>query len=545
MPFDTPHGRVAVVGALVALVLLSAAAPALAAEYAEVIGSPDIDLYAPNNTLDAGERTQLQVTVANSGDTTKNGPTQFTDRVTTARSTSIEVEAGDAPVDVETGRIPVGAVTTEQPSGPFTVDLTVDEDAEPGTYRLPVTVRYEYTHQVDYTESEQGPTDVSYTDFDREVTKRLTVRIEDGARFEIVDVSSDAQVGTTGPIRLTLRNTGNQDARDATVTLRTLSGEVTFGQSASASRHVGPWTAGENRTVSYRATVAPDAAAEQYALRANVSYNDPSGQSHRSKALSTGVTPAPEQSFALADTRASLRVGSEGTVSGRVRNEGPRPVDDAVLVLQANSANVHPQETEYAIGDLAPGQEEPFSFPVEVSDEADAGARQFSYVVRYDDAENDQRESGALNDRVDVGEKRSTFTVEPTDASVDAGSSAVVTVEVTNNGEETLRDVEAKAFADSPLSLSDDTAFVPALDPGESAELKFRISSSGNALEKTYGISMDFRYEASDGDTKLSDSYDVPVTVTGGDGGSLPFGVFAGVLVVGVGAVGSYVWVRR
>lgn len=545
MTSDTRFGRVGIAGALVGLVVLSVVAPTVAAESEEVIGSPDIDVYAPNNTLDAGERTQLELTVTNGGEVDKNGPTEFTDRVTTARSTSVEVESGDAPVDVDTGRIPVGSVTTEQPSGPFAVDLTVDEDAEPGTYQLPVTVRYDYTHQVDYTETEQGPTDVSYTDYDREVTKHVTVRVEDGAQFRIVDVSSEAQVGASGPVRLTLQNTGNEDANDATVSLQSLSGEVTFGDAPSASRHVGAWAAGENRTVSYRATVAPDAEPEQYALQANVSYEDPSGQPHHSRALSTGVTPDPEQSFELTELRDSLHVGAEGTVSGTVRNDGPRSVDDAVLVLQTNSQNVHPLETEYALGDIDAGGERNFSFSVEVNDGADAGSQQFSYVVRYDDEEGDAHESGTLNSRVDVGEKRSTFLVEPRNASLEPGASEVVTVEVTNNDEETLRNVEAKAFASSPLSLDDDTAFVSTLEPGETAEMTFRLSASSAALEKPYAISMDFQYDTPDGETKLSESYDVPVTVDDSGGGGFSLFLVAGIVVVGIGAVGSYVWFRR
>ena len=545
MKLDTSRERMTVAGVLVGLLLVSAAAPAVAVEYEEVIGSPNLQVYAPNNTLSAGERTQLQVTVANDGEVIKNGPSQFTDRVTTARATSIEVSAGDAPVDVDTGRIPVGAVTTEQPSGPYAVSLTVNESAEPGTSRLPVTVRYDYTRAVDYTETQQGPTDVSYTDFDAEVTRYVTVRIDDSAQFRIVDVSSAAQVGDTGPVRLTLQNTGNEDASDATVTLRSLSGEITFGQSASSSRHVGAWPAGENRTVTYRGTVASDATAEQYALQANVSYNDPSGQSQHSNALSTGVTPDPKQSFRLANTESTLRVGTEGSVSGVVRNEGPRPVDNAVVVLETNSQNVHPAETEYALGSLDPGQEKRFSFAVEVSDGADAGPQQLSYVVRYDDEDGDSRQSGTLNTRAEVAERRSKFAVEPTDATVESGGSSLVTVEVTNNGDQPYRNVEAKAFADSPLSLADDTAFVTALDPGESTEMTFEVSAASTALNKTYALSMDFQYEDREGETKLSESYSVPVDVETSDGGGLPLTVLAGVVVVGVGAVGSYVWYRR
>ncbi|WP_231727804.1 COG1361 S-layer family protein, partial [Haloferax profundi] len=132
--------------------------------------------------------------------------------------------------------------------------------------------------------------------------------------------------------------------------------------------------------------------------------------------------------------------------------------------------------------------------------------------------------------------------MSPVESSLNIGSSGVVTLELTNNGDETLTNINAKAYASDPLSLSDDEAFVQSLEPGETAEIKFQASVSGDALAKDYPLSVDFQYERPNGDTEISDSYKVPLTATENEGGSgLPLPLIGvGALVIIGGAVIIY-----
>jgi len=259
------------------------------------------------------------------------------------------------------------------------------------------------------------------------------------------------------------------------------------------------------------------------------------------------MTPLRAQSFSLDGITSDLRAGRDGTVTGTITNHGPKTAHDAVVVFATQQPNVHPLETEYAIGDLAPNQSTTFSLPVEVSDSARAGPRQFAYRLRYRNADDEQRQSDPLTAKVAVAPKRDRFTVEPKAATVTAGGSASVTLVVTNNGNETLRNVNAKAFVDDPLSASDDEAFVSKLDPGQSAEITFAVSASGTALQKTYVLETDFQYDTPDGQTKLSETYQVPVDVTvPKDSGGVPATmIVGGLVVVGVALVGGWLWLRR
>jgi hypothetical protein len=124
------------------------------------------------------------------------------------------------------------------------------------------------------------------------------------------------------------------------------------------------------------------------------------------------------------------------------------------------------------------------------------------------------------------------FEVE-TDASVGAGGSTRFEVRLTNNGDEPVTDVSAKLFADDPISVSDDEAFVDEIGPGETATVTFSIDAAGSATPKVYPVSLDFQYDEPDGDTKLSDTYRVPVEVTESQGGG---GILS--LLLGPGGVG-------
>jgi hypothetical protein len=240
-----------------------------------------------------------------------------------------------------------------------------------------------------------------------------------------------------------------------------------------------------------------------------------------------------------------LRVGQEGTVSGTVTNEGPQRAPNAVLVLTSRGETIAPKETEYALGTLDAGQSVPFDFRVDVSDAADRGPRQLSFVVRYQNQDGDPRQSKSLDAQVAVGPRRDEFRLDAKRTSVEAGSTATVSLVVTNNENRTLRNIDAQAFVDSPLTINDNGAFIEKLEPNESATIKFDVGADGGTLPNAYPMSVDFQYDTPSGEAKLTDTYEVPVRVTtpkrggvlsfsNGTGGLIIVAVLVVLLAVGV-----------
>ncbi|MFB6303970.1 MAG: COG1361 S-layer family protein [Haloferacaceae archaeon] len=541
---SSTHSAVLVVAVTLLASVAGGAVTVGAQSSGDVVGQPVIEAFASGAEYEPGTESELRLVLSNEGRLTRGGPAQFEQRVTTARGTTVRVLDGGVPIDVTGDPVAAGEVPRgTTPLAPL--EVTVSENATPGTYRLPVEVSYGYTAHVEYSAVESP----EYDDFHRTERRYVTIRVEDGARFAVVGTNTTAQVGDEASLSVTLENVGTERARDARVELASPSDELRFGDaSASSTAHVGRWRPGQRRTVEYTVSLRDGAALRDYTLEATVRYADEDGITRASEPLALGLSPSREQTLSLRTANATLRVGDEGRFAGTVVNEGPDAVRNPVVVFRSTGRNVDAETTEYALPDLAPGEAADFGFDVSVSEGASAGSRQFEVVVRYRNRRGDARESDALERRVRVRPQRDRLVVEPVDRRVPQGASTTLRVRVTNNGDEPLRDVEAKAFARDPLDSGDDEALIPTLAPGESAVIRIGLDVAGDAIpRKTYPVSLDFQYERPDGDTAVSRTYKVPVEVgpPADDGSRLPFGL-AGVVALTLAVAGGVVvWRRR
>lgn len=504
-----------------------------------VRGSPDLMASAPDNRIVAGETTNLEVTLSNRGDL-DTGSAQnpsLNQEVTNARSVEARLQAGGAPVDVRTGTRLVSSLQEGQ-SVELPYQLVVDDDAEPGEYDMELVVQYDHYSVIGESEGARNERTVNQT-FD------VTVDVDERADFEIVDVDTDLQIGSSGTVAVTMRNNGSDAARDTTVDLESASGDLTFGEASSSSRYVGYWEAGETETVEYRVRASDEAEEQRYTFRATASFEDSDGVTRESDPLRLGVTPLPEADFGLSGVSGELRVGEEQELSGTITNDGDTTARDAVVRYTTENENIEPAEREYSVGTLESGESAQFQHELDISSAADAGARQFSYVVEYRDEDGDTLTSDELVVRQEVMPERDTFSVDIVEGQVEQGGSSDIQVEVTNQGNETLSDISAKLFSNDPIATGDDEAYVTELAPGESATIEFSLSASSSALAKSYPISVDFQYDDEGGDTQLSNTYRMPVTVTEPeDGDGTPLALIGGVVLVALVAIAGYMRLR-
>ncbi len=511
-----------ILGVLLALICLTVLHPAAAQSEEEVRGSPSFELTAQDNRVAPGESVELAVSVSNAGEIYRAGPQDMEDRVRTARNTRFEVRERSLHSDVYLRSGPVLRGTVPPGfSEPVHFVLEFDEDIEAGRYTIPIDVSYDWTRRITRT---AGGSE-SYHEFSTTDRESVTVVVEDQARFQLVDSDSEGvSAGDAGELEIQLENTGTGVARDAR--LRLTSGEpgMFFGgverpremKTVSMPR----MQPGDRETVEVRVRAESDQSPGSYPVEANVEFRNEAGVDRVSRTMRASVDVGGEQSFEISDVVSGLRVGDDGDLSGTVVNEGPNYVSNAVVVLAPEDRNIDPRETEYAVGDLDVGEEEEFNYRVSVSSEAEQGPKQSTLVVRYRNEFGDLREQD-----VDVGynvdERQDEFDVE-SDITLASGESRAVEVEITNIRDESFEDVQAKIFTDSPLSSDDDEAFVEEIAPGETETLVFELSAAGGATAKSYSVSMDFRYDDERGDTKISDTYRVPVQVGDRGGGNIP-----------------------
>jgi hypothetical protein len=448
-----------------------------------------------------------------------------------ATDLALALESPNGDLTVGEGTSATRAVGTLAPGERTTVEYEVATAAAAGSGNYATTLTAEYE-----------------TDgVSRVADEMVALAPEPQQEFDVTDATSAVAVGDTGTVTVELRNAGPLTVDDAEVRLASTSQQLSFQGSESATRFVGAWAPNETRTVTYDVSATEDAEPRDYTLSTTVTYRDGDGDTATAPSRSLGVRPAPEQTFAVSNTSATLAVGEEGDLRGTVTNTGDRPVANAVVRFTSESGTVTAIETEAPVGTLAPGESANFAVPLEVASSAEAGPKQFSVAVQYRNADDQQQQSDTFDVRADVGPDTDAFGLDVTGASVPAGDSTQVEVELTNTGNEVYTDISAKLFAEDPLSTGDDEAFVSQLEPGESETVVFNVGAGSGALVKTYPLSMDFQYDDADGDTITSDTYRLPVDVTsdseGGGNSGLPVVPLAVAALVVV-AIGLYAYRR-
>ena len=492
---------------------------------------PRFVTYVPNDTLSPGQTNQLVVLL-------QNNPEDADDVALPANNTTVTVTSGDTPFTVLSGTTYLGQVGNEQVRN-VSARIRVPKATPSGTYRIPLQVKYSY--------DDDQNTESNGDDVQREVERTVyaTVRVEERPRFVVNRTSSDVGVGGTGTVSVTVTNVGEENASNAAVSLQSGVPDITFNGAQSTRRFVGDWDAGETKTLRYEARVRSSAESRSYALNAAVSYEDSNGQSGRSSDLTIGVRPTPKGTFGLRDVRSTLRVGEEGTVSGTIVNGGETPLRNAVLLFGNTSPTITPVETEYAVGTIRPGERTNFTFDVEVSSDAEAGPRQFDTRLRYRNGGGDLITSDQKDVRVGVGRNTPEFDVQPVNATLSTGGNGELRLRVTNNRDRPLSDISAKVYAESPLTASDSEAFIERLEPGQTKTVTFGVSAGGDAMAKTYPLKLDFQYDNAEGETHMSDTYQVPVQVDTEEGGSLPIPLVVGAVVLLGLVIGGYLYTRR
>ena len=148
--------------------------------------------------------------------------------------------------------------------------------------------------------------------------------------------------------------------------------------------------------------------------------------------------------------------------------------------------------------------------------------------------------TGAEEDRI-----RSEFRLASQQDQITAGETETITIEVTNNLDETVTDIEPKLFTDDPLSAPDDIAFVPELKPGETTTIRFEVSVGQDTVPKTYAATVDMRYDDADGESQISDTHRVTITVGEPAETTNPLLIGVAVALLVVLTAGLYAWRLR
>jgi hypothetical protein len=496
---------VAIFGVLVGTVS-APISPVAAQEDLSIRGEPDLSVTAPATTLAPGQTTELTLQVTNDGELDWGSPDQRA-AVVTARDVKVEPSADDAAFDVDSNVIALGAVGEERPRD-VNVAVTVPDDAEPGTYDLEVDVSYSHVSQYWTSGTTQYSQDHSHT-----IEETIEIDVEDTARFELSNVTTDAQIGNDGEFNATLENVGSERAEDVRLVLESSSSAIAFGGTPATELYVGSLDPGETAQVRTDVSVIPGASVRDYSIGGSVTYADADGFQRKDPDLAVGVRPISEQTFSIENTSGDLRAGEERQISVTIRNDGPRAVTDPVVAVGFENPNVYLDSPQQAIENLDGNETATLTYAVDVSAVVQESQQGVTVTVAYTDSDGDRRRSDAMATDAHIDPERDQFDVAVVNGSITAGSTDTVELNVTNRGDRPLSEIEVKAYLDDPLDSNDDAAMIDSLEPGESSTISFDVSAAGTAPSKTYALSTDFHYERPDGDAELSRTYAIPIHV--------------------------------
>ncbi|WP_090382959.1 COG1361 S-layer family protein [Natronobacterium texcoconense] len=523
---------------LLALVVLSCAvvgaiaAPAIVSAVER--GSPNLGVYLEDEEIEPGTEETLELQIQNDAELIVGSG----QHVTTARGATVEIEDA-GPFEAKSGETALGPIqdgqVVEAPQR-----IAVPDSVEPGEYDVSVRVRYSYMEYV--SERSGSSTRVSTSDrFD------VTVVVPDEPRLDVTDVSTAAEPGGTSEAVLEIENTGAVPSNRTKAAVSGGNGITVDGGTAEMPTEeiIGDLEPNESTTMTVDVTIDEGVSAGDRPLEIDFSYHDEDGIERQANSVATSLSTI-DQSFSIDGLESTLAVGYDGVVTGTVTNDGPRAVDDAVLTVTPQSDSLFVEDTRYALPDLKPGESTEFRYPTDVSGQADPGPRQMQFSVEYSADGSSVLEDGPMSERVVIADQHEEFSIETADADVRQGETSEVFLEITNERPETLSNIDAKLYTDSPLSAPNSDAFVNELGPGESAEIRFEIGAAPDAAIETHPIELDFEYDTERGDTVVSDFYQHPIDVGAGedDGGNVGSIVTVMALLT-VAGLGVGLWWRR
>jgi hypothetical protein len=238
-------------------------------------------------------------------------------------------------------------------------------------------------------------------------------------------------------------------------------------------------------------------------------------------------------------------------ITGTLRSESDlievKSGDQVIEALRSGEKAEDPMEFSIKIASHAPAGEYPLelllSYDYQYNAEVDAdeldpdvGLRGFQTAYWYE----------AANETVTIPvtvKLEADFEITDAKAELSAGEKdGIIEVSYRNTGEVAAEDAIARLSVFKPFSSTDDQAYIGALAPGEEREVKFKIDVDSDATAKPYSINSEIKYTDLRGDTVISQSMKIPVSVNPASRSYTLPGVVVLILLV---AGAAYLYRRR
>lgn len=227
--------------------------------------------------------------------------------------------------------------------------------------------------------------------------------------------------------------------------------------------------------------------------------------------------------------------------------------------LEKGYAPIVVRTEEALLGTLSVGgATPPVPFIIEVDEDANPGVYQVTVLLTYRTlvlaTEKEEGDYGADLDwsnrtetkklEIAIKEESLEFEITGVEADLQPGARTQIRVMFKNDGDETARHSEAKLSANTPISLTDNSAFLGTLEPGATAVGIFRLKVDGDAIPKEYVLDAIIKYDDDSGNEHVSEKFKVPIKVAPASPLAEAVGRHFVGMILGAGFMGAiwFVW---
>jgi hypothetical protein len=347
-------------------------------------GHPQMSaLISGVNEFSPGQDATIKIIVQNSGvqnlQFVNSGTISRDDLLTTAKTVSVGLSAGNAPIIVKSDPQTVGDIKSNEIR---TVAITTKilPNATEGEYQIPLTISYTYLAAAD-----QPASDTLQSNYQRtSETVPITIKIKPQVKVDVIEaVPENLVVGSEGYLDLKIRNAGSEDGKKATVKL------IRNGASpiipTDSSVFIGDFPHNGTITSRYKVTISGDAEKQTYPVDVVVTFENRDGDVVTSDIETIGIPIGGKISFAITSGPVQVVQGSQNVIQVEYQNTGVTTAYNAQARLSVVDPFTSTDDTAY-LGDLKPGQTATARYQMSADDTAAVKDYTLDTEVRYRDA---------------------------------------------------------------------------------------------------------------------------------------------------------------
>ncbi len=335
------------------------------------------------NEFSPGQDATIKVIVQNSGvqnlQFVNGGSISRDDLLTTAKTVSVGLSAGNAPIIVKSDPQIVGDIKSNEIR---TVAITTKilPNATEGEYQIPLTISYTYLEA-----SDQPASDILQSNYKhRSETFPITIKIKPQVKVDVLEaVPENLIVGSEGYIDLKIRNAGSEDGKKATVKL------IRNGASpiipTVSSVFIGDFPHNGTVTSRYKVTISGDAEKQTYPVDVVVTYENRDGDLITSDIETIGIPIGGKISFSISSGPVQVVQGSQNVIQVEYQNTGVTAAYNAQARLSVVDPFTSTDDTAF-LGDLKPGETATARYQMSADDTAAVKDYTLDTEVRYRDA---------------------------------------------------------------------------------------------------------------------------------------------------------------